>query len=173
MTIFDCRFLIWKRGEIPESRAKRRSLRREKGKCGGHRRAATGRDGEFSDGQRQFADTEDLAGEQWLEVRGANGSHGNRFAQGVEDLDGVCSLAIGGGMEINDLHDVPGAKTMLGNVTSQDGIGIEFKFHERLAGIKVMNLVCPDKSSFIQTVRTSNVRPFGPVSGQEISKYCP
>jgi hypothetical protein len=58
-------------------------------------------------------------------------------------------------MEINDLHDISGAKTMHGNVTGQDGIGIEFKFHGRLSGIKVMNFVCPDNCSFIQIVRMS------------------
>ena len=76
-------------------------------------------------------------------------------------------------MEINDFDDIAGAKTMHGDVAGEDGIGEEFKFHGNLVGMRVMNLVCPDKRSFIQIVRMSRTRPFGPVRGQEISKYWP
>jgi hypothetical protein len=101
------------------------------------------KDDGVSDGQRQLTDAEDLVGEQRLKIQGADGSHGDRLAQSIEDLDGVCSLTIGCGMEINDLHDIPGAKTMFGNVTSQDGIGIEFgvgvRFHD-VSGAEQMEL---------------------------------
>jgi hypothetical protein len=61
----------------------------------------------------------------------------------LQEDDGAYSLTIGYGMEINDLHDIPGAKTMFGNVTSQDGIGIEFgvgvRFHD-VSGAEQMEL---------------------------------
>jgi len=115
-------------------------------------------------------DTIDFVFLKRLDGRLGDAGHRDGMAKGVKNLDRVSILAAGHRVVVNHLHHIACTEIVLGNVASQNGIGVELESHLRvLSGTNVMNFVVPDKCSFIQMEQMRSVRPFGPVSETRIS----
>jgi hypothetical protein len=102
-------------------------------------------------------------------------AYGDCLADCVKDFDRITFFTVGSQVMINKLNQIRRVvvPARASRALAPRRCKVQIACHFFLSGIRVINLVTPDKCSFIQIERIRSFVPLGPVSSARISYNCP
>jgi len=72
----------------------------------------------------KVANAQDLALHESFQCGFRHGGDRDGVSYGIEDFDGITSLAFGNGMVIHDLYDIAPAKIVIAHISCESDVGI-------------------------------------------------